>query len=613
MKYKYLIIVLFSLLSLGACKNYLDTKPTDFLNPSNYYRTPEQLEFARRGVYSTLGDAGLYGRYTQYLLGWAIDEGYYNRSSSNGPPNYQYSPSHSYVLTFWSTLYDGVNRANVLIANVDNNPEIDSKYRDKLRGEALFLRGYFYFLLVQNYGGVPLRLSPMESVNKVDFPRSSVKEVYDQILIDMTAAEALVPGIREINHGGAISKSAVRGLLARVNLFMAGEPLKDESRYAEVKKWAKMVMEDGAAGHALNPSFPDIFMKLAGDRYDIKESIWEVEFHGGIGDQYNETGNQGWNNGPVSSGATATGRADSYMSLTARFYNVYEDGDLRKWFTTVGHFVYSGAGNGQKRVTNLPASEEAKYNVRPGKWKREYETHLPKEALVTPQNVPLLRYTDILMMYAEAENGMNGPTEEAVNLINQVRRRSWSTGIKSITLLSPGANYTSVPTIVFTGGDGTGAQAKAGRSAGARNITRVTLDRDSTGIMFNQEGKYNGTPTVTIVGGGGTGATAVAVMNVLSDADVKPEHTVSKQTFLELIQKERMREFCYELSRKADLIRWGIFLKVNQDVGNEIAQDAPAAWYRSSYTNVEPKHLLMPIPTNEVTVNTAMVQNPGWD
>lgn len=612
MKNIILIVGLFILSGMTSCKKYLETKPTDFLNPTNYYTTPQQLEFARRGVYSALGETGLYGRYTQYLLGWTADEGYFNRSSSSGPFNYRYSASDSYNLRFWSTLYDGINRANVLIANVDNNREVDQTLRDKLRGEALFLRGYYYFLLVQYYGGVPLRLASIESVNNVNFPKSSVREVYDQILKDMTAAEPLVPGIRELGFGGAISKSAVRGILARVNLYMGGAPLKDQTRFVEAKKWAKMVMDDAGAGHRLNPSYSDIFSRLAGDKYDVQESIWEVEFHGGVGEQYNETGNQGWNNGPVSSAASATGRADAFVSLTAKLYDVYEDGDLRKWFNTVGHFVYSGNENGQKRLTGLPTTNLAKYNLRPGKWRREYETLIPKHATTTPQNVPILRFTDVLMMYAEADNEINnGPTPEAIEIVNSIRRRVWSTGIKSITITNTGANYTSVPTVLISGGGG--AQALAVRSTSTRRLTAINLVRDSTTFAYFKEGSYNSAPTITITGGGGSGATAVANMYSLTDADVKHEFTVSKQKFLEFIQNERMREFCFELSRKADLLRWGIFLDVHQDMADRIAADAPTAWYKSTYGNVTPKDLLMPIPTNEVSINTAMVQNPGWN
>ena len=74
-----------------------------------------------------------------------------------------------------------------------------------------------------------------------------------------------------------------------------------------------------------------------------------------------------------------------------------------------------------------------------------------------------------------------------------------------------------------------------------------------------------------------------------------------------------MREFNFEGLRKGDLLRWGIFLDVMADMGNTAAQDAPGAFYVRYYTNVEPKQLYLPIPSSEMTVNEAMVQNEGWD
>src|SRR5690606_37649433 len=200
----------------------------------------------------------------------------------------------------------------------------------------------------------------------------------------------------------------VRGILARVNLAMAGAPLRDISRLEEVKKWTKAVIDDTEAGHALNPSYSDIFVRLAADQYDIKESIWEVEFWGNNqSDQFAEAGLQGSRNAPVSNAASATGGTTSYTNITAKVYNSYEAGDLRKWFN-IAHFTYANSPiNGLKNLSNIPATETAKYNMKPAKFRREYETVFPKTAR-TPQNVSLLRYTDVLMMYAEAENELNG-------------------------------------------------------------------------------------------------------------------------------------------------------------------------------------------------------------
>src|SRR5690606_40949720 len=71
------------------------------------------------------------------------------------------------------------------------------------------------------------------------------------------------------------------------------------------------------------------------------------------------------------------------------------------------------------------------------KWRREYETFLPKaDTRTTPENVPILRYTDVLLMYAEAENALNGPTQEVIDIVNSVRWRGWAKGVKTITVRS---------------------------------------------------------------------------------------------------------------------------------------------------------------------------------
>lgn len=612
MNIKLKIFALILLLGSSSCEEYLQTEPMDFLAPSNYYETEEQLNYARASVYHILGASGLYGSWANYLLAWEGDIGYMNRASlTTGPWNYNFSSADSYNSGYWGNLFNGINRANVLLENVDKNPQLPEELRSQIRGEALFLRGYFYFQLVRYYGGVPVFTSPTTSVEDVDVPRASVGEVYDQIIADMTAAEPLVPGIASLGFGGQVSKSAVRGMLARVNLHVAGEPLNDPNGYAEASKWAKMVIDDVEAAHALNPNYPEIFMNLAGDRYDIKESIWEVEFWGNRTDQYVETTNNGWINGPASVVSSETGRADSYMSITAKFYNSFEPGDLRKWYS-IAHFSYTPTGpNGSKNLNPEPATELAKYLMRPAKWRREYETLLPKAPTTTPQNVVVLRYTDVILMYAEAQNEINnGPTGEVIDLVNQVRERAWSTGIKEITVVNGGAGYSSDPTVTITGGI---EDASATATVTDGTITDITLDRDPAGVKFYLDGNYTSTPTITISDESGSGAAATATIYVPEDAHVTAEQLASKETFLQFLQEERMREFNFEGLRKADLLRWGIFLDVMGNMGNTIQQDAPGAFYGNYYSNVETRHLLMPIPTSETTVNEAMEQNPGWD
>src|SRR5690606_35525873 len=168
----------------------------------------------------------------------------------------------------------------------------------EILGEATFLRAYYYFLLATNFGGVPLKLEPTTSFNSVDIPRSDLKDVYEQIVEDMKQAELLLSNqtATKLGIGGRVSLSAVRGILARVYLRMAGEPLNDTDKYADAREYALKVIQSGE--HELNPSFEQIFINYAQDLYDVKESIWEVEFWGNRFDSYRETGQIGSFSGP---------------------------------------------------------------------------------------------------------------------------------------------------------------------------------------------------------------------------------------------------------------------------------------------------------------------------
>ncbi len=170
----------------------------------------------------------------------------------------------------------------------------------------------------------------------------------------------------------------------------------------------------------------------------------------------------------------------------------------------------------------------------------------------SPINVPVLRYTDVLMMYAEAlMNGSAGPGgRSGEHREFQVRRRSWSAGIKSFTITSGGSGYTTAPTVTISGNGG--ASAKAVIKNGA--VTGIVLDRDPSGITYALAGKYTTAPTVTI-SGDGSGAQATAEIFKPEDADVKPAFTASKEAFRRFIQDERMREFNFENMRRADLVR----------------------------------------------------------
>jgi hypothetical protein len=291
---------------------------------------------------------------------------------------------------------------------------MDEGKRGVIRGEALFLRAYFYLVLVSNWGDVPLKLHSTTSPSEPPMARTPAKEVYEQIIKDMTEAEGLVRPIDELGYGGRVSKSAVEGILARVCLYMAGNPINDASKYAEARKWAKKVMDAGI--HDLNPDYTNVFINYAQDKYDVKESIWEVEFWGNSKPPYQSAGRVGTNFGVLYGTTSVSGVSYGWVESTGWLYNSYDSGDIRRdW--TIAPYTWSGANK-------VPRPATTRLTRYAGKWYRSYE--LPSSDITnanTPQNFALLRYSDVLLMFAEADNQVNGPTPEAYEAINQVRRR----------------------------------------------------------------------------------------------------------------------------------------------------------------------------------------------
>lgn len=409
---------------LNAC-SFLDLSPKDFISPSEYYDTEEELETALNGVYSYLRDGALYKNYMIGRMGLDADQGYDNRDGDAGTVSqYQTSASDVKVEKFWQACYAAINNANLLISAIDQYEiDVEEAIKERIRGEACFLRGYYYLLLVSNFGDVPLILQSTSSpyLEDLNLPRTSAQLVYEQIIKDMTYAADHVDHISDIKHGGRVSKSAAYGMMARVHLYMAGEPLKITSHYADARTCALKVMNYNV--HSLNENFQQVFINYAQDIYDIKESILEVEFYGnGSGIYATSGGYIGGNNGiRNTSEKNGIGYTYDYINATMAAYEVYGEGDLRRDYT-IAPFRYNWSTGSDK----VYWAENHIFDRNCGKFRREYEVLEPKHRSYTPTNFPLLRYSDILLMFAEADNEVNqGPSTEAYEAVNQVVRRGY--------------------------------------------------------------------------------------------------------------------------------------------------------------------------------------------
>ncbi len=656
-------ILILSCLGFTSCKKFLDTVPTDTLTETDYYDTESKLTTALAGVYQPLSSEFLYGNYLFSNLA-TTDESFYARSGVlSGVEVYNFDYTNNEVNGLWQQLYVGVQRANLVIKNI-KLADMDSTKREAVYGEALFLRGYYNYLLVSNFGDVPLKTTYTESPINVQAARTPKAEVYKQILEDMKSAESKVLKINAIGHGGRVSKSAVQGMLARVCLTMAGFPLNDKTKYAEALTWAEKVKNSGL--HSLNPSYKQFFVNLHQDLYDTRESIWEAEFKGN-GSTVGGFSRNGNTNGIIwqsASNSSIVGYSYGFINATVELFNKYLAGDLRRdW--SIANYGYIAADNAPLLVEYNYFNNNSIYNRSAGKFRREYDLSTDKIQNNTGINFPLLRYADVLLMIAEAKLGESNSTAdaEAIDAFNQVRRRAYglntavpATSVSSIKdfaltpALATGSGYLATISrnlgVTITGGGGTGATAQATLStAGA--VTGVGLLNPGMG--------YTSAPTVTVgnpwqantayavsaqvisgnyvykVTVAGT-STATAPTNtsgsssapitgaVFTYAGAKATVTANIQTSavdyasitLQDIMDERSRELCYESVRKTDLIRWGIFVSTMNRVGADIKLSGGTAYGGLGGSNVKAKHLLFPIPSGEITVNKAATQNPGW-
>jgi len=430
----FFIALMLTTVGLFSCKKVLDTKPQDFLASEQYFNTEADLKAALGGVYNSLAQDGTFGRNLVVELEMGNDEAHYNNRNNNNtvPALYDCQASTRIYADCWIALYQGIGRANLLLANIDK-ANTTAEVKNVTRGEALFLRGFNYFQLVTRFGDVPLILLPVTQVGNPNYPRNASVDVYNQVLTDMKAAEQLVQEITSIGSGTRVSRTAVQGVLARVYLKMAGRPLTmGLPAFDSAKTYALKVINSGI--HSLNPNYRQVFINHSRDLYDMKESMWEIEFTGNNTPQ-----------GSVPPGSRfASQLAMRYTGADANpaiiygygsyvpsgvLYNIYatypSDTLRRNW--NLPEFTYNSNTTPRTTTTITPGSLPFERDC--GKWKRDFENIIPKQRDWSPTNFPVLRYADVLLMAAEAENELNGPTTIALQYMNMVRARALATPI----------------------------------------------------------------------------------------------------------------------------------------------------------------------------------------
>lgn len=587
---KKLIYTLFIAASVSAC-NFLDTPVYDELDEESIYHNETTCLSGLAGIYDMLGTAGLYGQNLWGDLDAGTDIMVYNRSYGMNylyVSHYNYNNTEEHVEATWEDLYEGINRANDYIDILSRRTDEDCGGADRKAmyvGEAKALRALFYMNLLAYWGEVPLRLTPTKDLSNQLLDKSPQADIYAQIIQDLKDAEAGCLPADELNSPGRISRTTAQALLARAYLWEAGYPLYADT-WNDALTYARKVRDSGL--HSLNqastsvatslPSYTigtgndeymdrsyydngycSLFINMCSNLYDLtaRESMFEVEFYGNGLDQSNESGKVGLYNGISNNITTDQDQPFAYAwydatKILLRLYNkVLEDPttvnqaketgdrDARKWWNISDYTFETGSGTAVKVLrTNyqqggIEFRNTATNNVFPGKWRAEYDPIRPWARNNGSINFPVMRYSDVLLMIAEASNEVSGPTQEAIDAINEVRERA--------------------------------------------------------------------------------GAVPVSLSDFTDQAALR-----------QFIFEERTRELCFEVPRHQELRRMGrdfFFQRIRMlsDQSLYISNQAgstvgyPVDNVRSvPAQNIQDKHIYLPIPQCELSVNTICRQTEGW-
>ncbi|WP_242094155.1 RagB/SusD family nutrient uptake outer membrane protein [Aestuariivivens sediminicola] len=409
-----------AVLMIFSCDSALDVEIKNNISTSNFFQSQVDFDLALTGAYDILGnhqdDSG-FGTYFRGLLcmGRAgTDEGYIVASFAQYGvelSNYTFTPVSQVPDRVWAFQYKGISRANTVITRLERAGDIDMPQaeRNRIEGEARFLRAFYYFQLVRYYGGVPLVTEEVTDISQVNFERASIADVYAQIIEDLQAAEQLLP---ISNENGRAERYAATAFLAKAYLQMSGFPLQDDTAAALAAQKAKEVMDSGL--YALLPNYEDVF-KLENEY--TSEYIFSVQFAFCGNCEGGQVGT--WDGIP---GNWAFARTYNIFRTFNEHYDAYDPNDLRRDYNIVDYRIIDADGN------TTPTNDGNKYAF---KWR-----HAPNPEdrpggtgwfeWQSSFDFPLTRYADILLTYAEAINRSNGaPNAEAYEAINRLRRRGF--------------------------------------------------------------------------------------------------------------------------------------------------------------------------------------------
>jgi len=459
-KYLYHLIILLSaslIVTTESCKKYLDQQPITAVGPDVVFNSVDNARSALVGVYAQLTGDNTYGLRVSLYFPIGTDEMQGPTGAADGSrrdfPLYATTPTNNNMFAPYTQLFKGIQYANLCIANIptmelyEKGSDQEKKQLQRMHGEALTLRAQFYFEAIRNWGDLPAHFEPAEVLATKDpFPVRTDRDVlYEHLLDDLKKAEDLVPWRNEVTSIGdaadeRITKGTIKALRARIALARGGYSLRQDgeikrgSNYQTYYQVAKDETNDiiNSGQHSLNASYKDLWKNQVGGKV-ANDPNGELMFQAtGIGRTSAADTKMGYYNGPsvvnLATQAAATG--NSGVIVLPTYLYLFDSLDTRRDVTCAAYsdtLAPDGTTFYKRGVTIT--------GIFDGKYRRSWiNPPLPAGTYLNNYSSTkwqIIRYSDVLLMFAEAENELNGPTAAAFNAINMVRRRGFNKPINA--------------------------------------------------------------------------------------------------------------------------------------------------------------------------------------
>jgi starch-binding outer membrane protein, SusD/RagB family len=430
-------------LAINSCKKYLEPQAVSSFSSGYVFSNVQNATKAVLGAYQDMqGDNG-YGIRISLYYAFDNDEMIGMHQTGDGDrgdiAHYTLNSSNGQLYAPWVQLYQGIERANECIYSIPRMPlyttgsEVETGELQRLYGEALTLRAQYFLELIRNWGDVPAQFLPSSLEPNLFIGKTDRDTIYNHLLNDLLQAESLVPWRTDIAALGDVANEritlgAVKALRARIALYRGGYSLRRASsiygqkmaRPADYLTYYKIAdsecvqMMARRDEHTLDPSYQAVF-KNGFDAHTsdaFGEIVFEVGMSGGSGSNDSRLG--------YYDGNKVNSVGNAAIGVLPTYFYLFDSTDTRRDVTCAAYDVKADYAtlSGRTGITLVEAKFRKEWMSSP--------SQLMNAGLYYGVDWPLIRFSDVLLMYAEAENEINqGPTAAGISAFEEVRKRGY--------------------------------------------------------------------------------------------------------------------------------------------------------------------------------------------